>query len=75
MIEIIQSLGAIGDGLISIVDYLGKRLLEGIKIIAYMLEAVSQTENYLTWAPVSIASIISLIVGIAVIYRILGWGD
>lgn len=73
--DIIQSISALADGLISIIDFLGTRLLEGIKIIGYAVDAVSNVPQYLTWAPVGISSIIGTIVLIAVFYRILGWGD
>lgn len=73
--DIINSISAIGDGFVSIIDFLGKRLLEGIKIIGYAVDAVAHIPQYLTWAPVSIASIVGTIVLIAVLYRILGWGD
>lgn len=75
MSAVIESISALADGVIAIVEYLGKRLLEGIKLIAYMLEAVSDVERYLTWVPATLAGIIGTIVLIAVLYRILGWGD
>lgn len=73
--NIIEAISAIGDGLIAIIDYLGARLLEGLKMWSYMFDAVGRIEQYISWAPVGIASIIGSIVTIAVLYRILGWGD
>jgi len=73
--DIINSISAIGDGFVSLINFLTTRLLEGLKIATYAMDAVTNVDKYLTWAPAGIISIIGTIVAIAVAYRILGWGD
>lgn len=75
MADIIQSIGAIGDGLVSIIDFLGKRLLEGITVIRYALDALYSIPLYVGWLPVNLAALVGTICLIAFLYRILGWGD
>jgi len=73
--SVIEAISGPASGVIAIVDFIGKRLLEGLVVIAYMLESISSVEVFFTWAPSFIASILSTIVLIAVLFRILGWGD
>lgn len=73
--DLITSIGAIGDGVISIIDFLGKRLLEGITVIRYALDALTTIPGYFTWLPPYLVGIMGTICLIAFLYRILGWGD
>lgn len=75
MSDIINSISALADGLISIIDFLGKRLLEGITVIRYALDAITSIPGYFTWLPSHLVAIIGTIVLVAFLYRILGWGD
>lgn len=73
--DIVNSLGAIGDGLVSIIDFLWKRLLEGTTLIRYALDALYSIPQYVGWLPVNLVSLLGTICLIAFLYRILGWGD
>lgn len=72
MASIFSGLSAIGSFLESIILFLGKTIAELVYLFDLLGRILSNASSYFNWLPSLAVSFVTLIFGVAVLYKILG---
>lgn len=65
----------LANGILNFFSYIISIAKEGIQMLLITLDFYNHTPQYLSWLPPGFATTIFIIIGAAICYRILGWGD
>lgn len=63
------------DGIATVIGSIIQLGIEGANLIVVVVDFLAMSKLYFTWLPLGVAGIVTIIIDIAVLYRILGWGD
>ena len=65
----------LSNGILEFFSYVINIAKEGIQMLGVVLDFYNHTPQYFGWLPTGAASVMVIIIGVALCYRFLGWGD
>lgn len=65
----------LANGILGFCSYVYNLAKEGIQLLLIVLDFYNHTPQYFGWLPVGVSTVMVAIIGIAICYRFLGWGD